>query len=51
MQYLPERKRDLNIQTTHKQEKVKNFRRYLADNNVVLAFVKCKDFICKLLMS
>lgn len=41
MDYLPERKRELPIQVVHKQEKVKNFRRYLADSNVVLAFVKC----------
>lgn len=42
MEYLPEKKRTQQAQIRKKEEKLKNFRKYLADKEVVLALVKCK---------
>ena len=43
MEYLPEKKRTQQAQIRKKEEKLKTFRKYLADKDVVLAFVKCKS--------
>ena len=40
MEYLPEKKRTQQAQIRKKEEKLKNFRKYLADKDVVLAMVK-----------
>ena len=45
MEYLPEKKRTLKLQIQKKESKVKDFREYLANNDIVLAIVKCKYFI------
>ena len=42
MEYLPEKKRTQKTQILKKEAKISEFRKYLADNEVVLAFVKCK---------
>ena len=42
MEYLPEKKRTQQAQIRKKDAKLKNFRQYLADKDVVLAIVKCK---------
>ena len=42
MEYLPEKKRTQQAQIRKKEEKLKNFRKFLADKEVVLALVKCK---------
>ena len=42
MEYLPEKKRTQQAQIRKKEEKLKNFRKFLADKDVVLALVKCK---------
>ena len=42
MEYLPEKKRTQQAQIRKKEEKLKDFRQYLADKDVVLAIVKCK---------
>lgn len=43
MEYLPEKKRTQKIQIQKKEAKLKNFRSYLANNDVVLMIVKCKS--------
>ena len=42
MEYLPEKKRTQQAQIRKKEQKLKDFRHYLADKDVVLAMVKCK---------
>ena len=42
MEYLPEKKRTQQAQIRKKDKKLKDFRQYLADKDVVLAIVKCK---------
>lgn len=42
MEYLPEKKRTQQAQIRKKEKKLKDFRQYLADKDVVLAMVKCK---------
>lgn len=42
MEYLPEKKRTQQAQIRKKEEKLKTFRKFLADKEVVLALVKCK---------
>ena len=42
MEYLPEKKRTQKAQVLKKEEKTKQFREYLANNDVVLSMVKCK---------
>ena len=42
MEYLPEKKRTQKTQIIKKEEKIRQFRQELVDNNVVLAIVKCK---------
>jgi hypothetical protein len=41
MEYLPEKKRTQKMQILKKEDKLKEFRKYLADNEIVLALVKC----------
>ena len=45
MEYLPEKKRTQRTQILKKEAKIGEFRTYLADDQVVLAFVKCKSFL------
>ena len=45
MEYLPEKKRTQQAQVRKKEEKLKNFRKFLADKEVVLALTKCKFFL------
>ena len=40
MEYLPEKKRTLRSQVQKKEEKTKEFRKYLADKDIVLSVVK-----------
>ena len=40
MEYLPKKKKQLAMMQQEKEEKLKSFREYLADNDVVLAIVK-----------
>jgi hypothetical protein len=40
MEYLPEKKVKLQGEIKRKEEKLSKFREYIADNDVVLAFVK-----------
>jgi hypothetical protein len=43
MEYLPENQNiNINLHVTKKEIKMKDFREYLVDKDVVLAFVKCK---------
>ena len=42
MEYLPEKKRTQQAQVRKKEAKLKDFRGFLADKEVVLALVKCK---------
>ena len=42
MEYLPEKKRTQKMQVLKKEGKIRDFREYLADSEVVLAIVKCK---------
>ena len=42
MEYLPEKKRTQQAQVRKKEAKLKEFRGFLADKEVVLALVKCK---------
>lgn len=42
MEYLPEKKRTQKSQIIKKEAKVAAFRKYLADEEIVLAIVKCK---------
>ena len=42
MEYLPEKKRTQQAQVRKKDAKLKDFREFLADKEVVLALVKCK---------
>ena len=42
MEYLPEKRRTQKTQVLKKDKKIGEFREYLADNEVVLSFVKCK---------
>jgi len=42
MEYLPEKKRTQKTQIIKKEQKIRQFRQELVDNNVVLAIVKCK---------
>lgn len=42
MEYLPEKKRTQKIQIQKKETKIRDFREYLAKNDVVLSMVKCK---------
>ena len=44
MEYLPEKKRTQKMQIMKKEQKIRDFREYLADSEVVLALVKCKHF-------
>jgi len=44
MEYLPEKKRTQKMQVLKKEGKIRDFREYLADSEVVLAIVKCKIF-------
>ncbi len=48
MDYLPEKKRTQQIQIQKKEDKIKNFREYLADKDVILAMVKCILVICNI---
>ena len=43
MEYLPEKKRTQQAQIRKKEEKLHDFRQFLADKEVVLAIVKCKS--------
>ena len=43
MEYLPEKKRTQKAQVLKKEEKTRQFREYLANNDVVLSMVKCKS--------
>ena len=43
MEYLPEKKRTQKTQILKKEQKIRQFRQELVDNNVVLAIVKCKS--------
>ena len=43
MEYLPEKKRTQKTQILKKEQKIREFRQQLVDNNVVLAIVKCKS--------
>ena len=45
MEYLPEKKRTQKTQIIKKEQKIREFRQELVDNNVVLAIVKCKQNI------
>lgn len=42
MEYLPEKKRTQQSQMLKHDQKIADFRHYLADSEVVLAIVKCK---------
>ena len=42
MEYLPEKKRTQQAQIRKKEQKLKDFRQYLADKEVILALVKRK---------
>ena len=42
MEYLPEKKRTQKTQIIKKEQKIREFRQELVDNNVVLAIVKCR---------
>jgi len=42
MEYLPEKKRTQKSQVLKKEDKTRQFREYLANNDVVLSMVKCK---------
>ena len=42
MEYLPEKKRTQQAQIHKKDAKLKDFRKFLADKEVVLALTKCK---------
>ncbi len=42
MEYLPEKKRTQKAQVLKKEDKTRQFREYLANNDVVLSMVKCK---------
>lgn len=49
MEYLPEKKRTQKAQVLKKEEKTRQFREYLANNDVVLSIVKCKcSSLCSL---
>ena len=41
MEYLPEKKRTQKVHIEKKEAKLRQFREYLADHEVVLAIVKC----------
>ena len=41
MEYLPEKRRTQKVQVQKKEEKTRQFREYLSNNDVVLAVVKC----------
>ena len=45
MEYLPEKKRTQKTQIAKKEQKIREFRQELVDNNVVLAIVKCKFIV------
>mgnify|MGYP006119719411 CR=1 FL=1 len=49
MEYLPEKKRTQQAQVRKKEAKLKEFRGFLADKEVVLALVKCKWYIFMIL--
>ena len=51
MEYLPEKKRTQQAQIRKKEQKLKNFRKYLADKEVVLALVKCKSRVANLILA
>ena len=51
MEYLPEKKRTQKIQIQKKEGKIRDFREYLSNNDVVLAIVKCKVINKTLIMS
>ena len=42
MEYLPEKNRTQQAQIRKKEQKLNDFRQYLADKDTVLAVVKCK---------
>ena len=42
MEYLPEKKRTQQSQIRKKENKLRDYRQFLADKEVVLAIVKCK---------
>jgi hypothetical protein len=43
MEYLPEKKRTLNVEIKKKENKMKDFREYLANNDVCLITTKCTE--------
>ena len=43
MEYLPEKRRTQKTQILKKEAKIADFRNYLADEQVVLGLVKCKQ--------
>ena len=43
MEYLPEKKRTQKSQVLKKEDKTRQFREYLANNDVVLSIVKCNS--------
>ena len=51
MEYLPEKKRTQKTQIIKKEQRIRQFRQELVDNNVVLAIVKCKQQIAFHLIS
>ena len=51
MEYLPEKKRTQQAQVRKKEAKLKDFRQFLADKEVVLALVKCKHIPTLFLIS
>ena len=51
MEYLPEKKRTQQAQVRKKEAKLKDFRQFLADKEVVLALVKCKYTLSLFLIS
>ena len=51
MEYLPEKKRTQQAQVRKKEAKLKDFRGFLADKEVVLALVKCKYTLFLFLIS
>ena len=42
MEYLPEKRRTQKTQVLKKEQKIREFRGYLADKDIVLSFTKCK---------
>ena len=42
MEYLPEKRRTQKTQVMKKEKKIREFRNYLADEQIVLSLTKCK---------